>query len=349
MTAQKHYYRLGLFVLSALCICLILAIYFGAGHWTRSTITLESYFNESVQGIDIGSKVKYRGVVVGEVSHIGFTYSRYQQDLSPNERQQYVLIEAKLRPELFGGKNMPFPDQSYLDKEIAKGLRVRLNPQGLTGTSYLEIDYQDLERNPSLTMQWQPKHLYIPSTRSTMAQLVNSTQNLAIRLQKLDIEGLISNLNQVLSTANSKMNDIPLQALAQKMLLITEKLEKIPFSELSSEASGLMHEARSSNQALQTLLTDPAWASAPSDLAASAKQARALLENPHLVGSLQKMESSFSRLDKLLEQHEGGLDSTLNNMQQISEDLRVMSEAARANPTGLLLGKAPAPYVLPDK
>ncbi|MDW5416860.1 MlaD family protein [Iodobacter sp. CM08] len=349
MTTQKHYFRLGVFVLAALSICLILAIAFGAGRWTRTTITLESYFNESVQGVDIGSKVKYRGVVVGEVSHIGFTYSRYQQDLPPSERQQYVLIETKLRPELFGGKNMPFPDQSYLDKEIAKGLRIRLNPQGLTGTSYLEIDYQDLERNPSLAMQWQPQHLYIPSARSTVAQLVNATQNLAIRLQKLDIEGLINNLNQVLSTANSKMNDIPLQALAQKMLLITDKLEKIPFSELSTEASGLMHEARSSNQALQKLLTDPAWASAPSDLAASAKQARALLENPHLVGSLQKMESSLSRLDKLLEQHEGGLDNTLSNMQQISEDLRVISEAARANPTGLLLGKPPAPYVLPNK
>jgi ABC-type transporter Mla subunit MlaD len=347
MTAQKQHFRLGVFVLVALIICIVLAIAFGAGRWTRSTVTLESYFNESVQGIDIGSKVKYRGVVVGEVSHIGFTYTRYQQALPASERQQYVLVEAKLRPELFGGKNMPFPDQSYLNREIAKGLRIRLNPQGLTGTSYLEIDYQDPERNPSLAMQWQPEHLYIPSSKSTVSQLVNATQNLALRLQKLDIEGLITNLNQVLSTANSKMNDIPLQALSKKMLLMMDKLERIPLAELSSEASGLMHEARSSNQALQKLLTDPAWTSAPGDLAASAKQTRALLENPLLLNSLQNMSSSLKRLDQLLSQHESGLDNTLNNMQQISEDLRVLSETARNNPSGLLLSKPAAPYVLP--
>jgi hypothetical protein len=349
MSAQKQYFRLGVFVLAAFSICIILAIAFGAGRWTRTTITLESYFNESVQGIDIGSKVKYRGVIVGEISHIGFTYSRYQQELAPSERQQYVLVEAKLRPELFGGKSMPFPDQAYLNKEIEKGLRVRLNPQGLTGTSYLEIDYQDPSRNPRLVMEWQPQNLYIPSTNSTVAQLVNSTQNLALRLQKLDIEGLINNLNQLLSTANTKMDEVPLQALTKKMLVIMEKLEKIPFDELSTEASGLMHEARVSNQSIQKLLTDPAWASVPSDLAASSKQARVLLENSNLAGSLQKMESSLSRLDRLLAQHEGGLDSTLNNMQQISEDLRVISESARANPTGLLLGKPPAPYMLPSQ
>ncbi|MCX7204959.1 MAG: MlaD family protein [Proteobacteria bacterium] len=347
MTAQKQHFRLGLFVLVALSICVILAIVFGAGRWIRTTITLESYFNESVQGIDIGSKVKYRGVVVGEVSHIGFTYSRYQQELAPSERQQYVLLEAKLRPELFGGKNIPFPDQAYLNREIEKGLRVKLNPQGLTGTSYLEIDYQ-ATGTPPTPITWQPENLYIPSAHSTVAQLVTATQNLALKLQKLDIEGLINNLNHVLDSANQKMNDMPVQALSKKMLAVLDKLEKIPYAELSTEASGLMHEARVSNQSIQKLLADPAWASMPADLAASTKQARALLENPNLAGSLQKMESSLNRLDQLLAQHEGGLDITMSNMQQISEDLRVISEAARANPTGLLLGQPPKPYVLPS-
>ncbi|NHQ85877.1 MCE family protein [Iodobacter sp. HSC-16F04] len=346
MSAQKQHFRLGVFVLAALSICIILAIAFGAGRWTRTTITLESYFNESVQGIDIGSKVKYRGVIVGEVSHIGFTYSRYQQELPPGERQQYVLLEAKLRPELFGGKNMPFPDQTYLNKEIEKGLRVRLNPQGLTGTSYLEIDYQPAGTPPA-PITWKPDNLYIPSARGTVSQLVSATQNLALKLQKLDIEGLINNLNHVLDSANQKMNDVPVQALTQKMLIILEKLEKVPFAELSAEASGLMQEARVSNQSIQKLLADPAWASMPADLAASTRQARTLLENPSLSGSLQKMESSLNRLDQLLAQHEGGLDITMNNLQQISEDLRVISESARTNPAGLLLGKPPAPYQLP--
>ncbi len=47
---------------------------------------METYLNESVQGLEVGSKVRYRGVVVGEVRRIGFTYNIYEQDQPMAER-----------------------------------------------------------------------------------------------------------------------------------------------------------------------------------------------------------------------------------------------------------------------
>jgi hypothetical protein len=32
----------------------------GSGRWFQTKLTIETYFNESVQGLDIGSKLKYR-------------------------------------------------------------------------------------------------------------------------------------------------------------------------------------------------------------------------------------------------------------------------------------------------
>src|SRR5215470_5323811 len=112
----------------------------GAGKLFQSKVVMETYFDESVQGLDVGSKVKYRGVVVGEVKSIGFTYTRYQLDLPMSQRLRYVMVEATILPRLIGGRGAS--DSLRLEtvkEEVGKGLRVRLAPQGITGTGYLEI------------------------------------------------------------------------------------------------------------------------------------------------------------------------------------------------------------------
>ena len=44
---------------------------------------------------------------------------------------------------------------------------MRLAPQGITGTSYLEIDYVD-PVPPILPIDWTPDNIYIPSAPSTV-------------------------------------------------------------------------------------------------------------------------------------------------------------------------------------
>jgi paraquat-inducible protein B len=46
--------------------------------------------------------------------------------------------------------------------EVEKGLRVRQVPQGVTGLSYLELDYADPTSNPPLAFEWNPEHVYVP-------------------------------------------------------------------------------------------------------------------------------------------------------------------------------------------
>src|SRR5438552_5807474 len=75
MSAQANNFKLGLFVIGATVALVLLLLIVGSGRWFQSKTIIETYFNESVQGLDIGSKVKYRGVSVGEVTRIGFTYN----------------------------------------------------------------------------------------------------------------------------------------------------------------------------------------------------------------------------------------------------------------------------------
>ncbi len=48
-------------------LLLVGLVIFGGGRFFQDEIILETYFDSSVQGLDIGSPFKYRGVTIGEV------------------------------------------------------------------------------------------------------------------------------------------------------------------------------------------------------------------------------------------------------------------------------------------
>ena len=175
MSLKANYFKLGLFVIGAIVAGAVVLVVIGSGRWFQPKLTIETYFNESVQGLDIGSKLKYRGVVIGEVKSIGFTYNWYQPDKPMVQRARYVLVEAQIQPKLLGGRAGAgdLTEQKSANLEIEKGLRMRLAPQGITGTSYLEIDYVD-PAPPVLAIDWVPGNIYIPSAPSTVTALINS-------------------------------------------------------------------------------------------------------------------------------------------------------------------------------
>src|SRR6185295_9776794 len=170
MSLKANYFKLGLFVIGAVIAGVIVIIVIGSGRWFQPKLTIETYFNESVQGLDIGSKLKYRGVAIGEVTRIGFTYNKYQQDRPMQQRARYVLVEAQIQPKLLGGRvgAGDLSEQKSADLEIERGLRMRLAPQGITGTSYLEIDYVEPPLPQVLAIDWVPTSIYIPSAPSTV-------------------------------------------------------------------------------------------------------------------------------------------------------------------------------------
>src|SRR5215831_17305796 len=100
MALKANYFKLGLFVIGAIVAGVIVLVIIGSGRWFQPKVTVESYFNESVQGLDIGSKLKYRGVAIGQVTRIGFSYNKYQLDRPISDRARYVLVEAQIEPRL---------------------------------------------------------------------------------------------------------------------------------------------------------------------------------------------------------------------------------------------------------
>src|SRR5215470_2634988 len=127
MSQRANYFKLGLFVIGAIAAGVIVLTIIGTGRFLQKRITIETYFNESVQGLDIGSKMKYRGVEVGQVTRISFTYVKYEQDKPMADRKRYVLVEAQIQPRLVGGRAAgDLTSAETTAMEVEKGLRIRL-------------------------------------------------------------------------------------------------------------------------------------------------------------------------------------------------------------------------------
>ncbi len=326
----------------------ILPLIIGTGRFLQKRVTIETYFNESVQGLDIGSKMKYRGVEVGQVTRISFTYVKYEQDKPMGDRKRYVLVEAQMQPRLVGGKaanDIASPESTAL--EVEKGLRVKLAPQGITGTSYLEIDYVDAANNPPLPIDWVPDSIYIPSAPSTVGQIVNSASEILERIHNLDVETVVNNLNKLLTTTNDRVAALDTKSLQQRtertLAKIESTLNDIAAKKLSDEALALLAELRKSNAELQATLTNPTFKKLPESADAAIQKVRELVADPKLASSIAHMERTLSRLDRIFGGGESDLTTTIENLRQISDNLRDLTEDAKRYPSNVIFGAPPRP------
>ena len=347
MSLRANYFKLGLFVIAAVVAAAILLIVVGSGRAFQKKITIETYFNESVQGLDIGSKVKYRGVVIGDVTKITFTYVRYQQDKPMSERLRYVLVEAQLQPRLLGGRQATeITDVESMKLEVEKGLRVRSAAQGITGTNYLEIDYID-PPPPLLPFDWTPDNLHIPSAPSTVTALINSASEIMDRLHKLDVEGTLANLNQLMVTTNTRIDAIDTKALSQRTERVLAKVEttldSIASKKLSDEAVALLAEMRESNAELKKTLANPALQKLPDDTAAALASVKSLVSDPKLARSIGNLERTVTRLDRIFGVGEADLTTTIENLHHITDNLRDLTEETKRYPANVFFGAPPPP------
>ena len=65
MFSTTNYFKIGLFVLLGLAAAFATAVAFGANRVERRTLVYTTYFNESVQGLDLGRAGKPQGLSDG--------------------------------------------------------------------------------------------------------------------------------------------------------------------------------------------------------------------------------------------------------------------------------------------
>ena len=61
-----------MFILSGVTLAVLAVIILGVGTLFNKKFMMETYFDDSVQGLSVGAPLKDPGVTIGSVEHIGF-------------------------------------------------------------------------------------------------------------------------------------------------------------------------------------------------------------------------------------------------------------------------------------
>ena len=118
MARQSTNLFIGLFVILGVVLGVVAIIWVGATSYFQKGDTYISYFDESVQGLQVDSSVKFRGVEVGRVEAI---------KLTPGDRAKIVL---RLEPDL-----------KLRDDAIAS-----IRTKGIIGDKYIKLSPGNSEK-----------------------------------------------------------------------------------------------------------------------------------------------------------------------------------------------------------
>ena len=173
---KANYFKVGIFVIGAVVLITAVVVTLGAGLIGREEIYFETYFDESVSGLAVGSSVEMRGVHIGEVTEIGFVSDKNDTWTGSGDYRRpgrYVRVVFAVSEKLFMGLSAD-ARMTHLEAGIAHGLRVRISSNIITGQAFLEGTYVDTQRYPVMEVTWTPEYVYLPSIPSELTTLKDS-------------------------------------------------------------------------------------------------------------------------------------------------------------------------------
>ena len=137
------YVRVGALILVGLALLMAFLLFLASGRFGVRSEVFETYVEESVQGLDVGTPVRFRGVAIGRITQIGLVAAEYERPRGTPFAQAFQLVMIRFSVDLDRVGEVP-----ALDDAIRLGLRARIASQGITGVNYLELDFLPPDRYP---------------------------------------------------------------------------------------------------------------------------------------------------------------------------------------------------------
>ena len=313
MNSQKTKFTVGLFVACGVGIALVAVIWLGMSRIFEKGRFYAAYFNESVQGLDKDSPVKYRGVSIGRVERI---------NVAPDSK----LIEVVLKIEGIG--------------KLENDMVAQLKSVGITGSMFVEIDRMRKEEpDVSPSLSFPTEYPVVSSKPSEISQILRGIDDVLKKIKSVDLEGIsdrvklnLDDLRQAISDANvkgiSERVQLSLDDLRQAIADANVKKVSKSITDLTERADRII--ARNEKAINKNLV----------ELSKTLENASGFFgKGSVLVG---KVDDSYTYLERQLL-------IIAQNLEKASENLDRLTELLADQPSQLIFGEPPEPRKLEQK
>lgn len=320
MTAQAtNHWKLGLLVVLGLVLGLAVVGFLGARSQQKEVGAYVTYFDESVQGLDVGSEIKFRGVSIGWVGAIGVA-----QDHRRVEVRLDIAVEELARLGLDVPKH-PAGEGVAPRLEQADDLRVQLASAGLTGLKFLQLDFFPVAEVPPPPLGFPPPDNYIAAAPSTMKNLEDAAIRTMNRLPELadQVAGILLSLDAVAVGLQD-------ERIAERLALSLDAMDRV----LGQTSGSLRRLDGVTTKASSVLGGLDQTVSRTNAILADVGSERGLLAS---VGRATDAMGDTARDARGLGVE---LDSTLQAVREAARSLRRLTDALEKDPDILLKGYA---------
>jgi phospholipid/cholesterol/gamma-HCH transport system substrate-binding protein len=350
---------IGVFVVGAVIFVIAGVLLFGGGKFFKEKITFVLYFDDSVQGLNVGAPLIFRGVQVGQVTNVIAQYE---------PKTDTILI--KVLVEFVHGsidvEGSPFTDpRQRVEALIQRGLRASLKMQSfVTGLMYVNLDFHP--GTPIKRLGLDPRYPELPTVPSETEQMLASVQQTLAEISKLPLEELLTEIQGTFKRVNALL-DVPglkkaLESLDDLVVAAHQLLHNADgqIGPLGAKLAAAADSARTALEAGRVAMTDAQKLLRDTDgqvapLASSAKDTLAAAR-----GTLGQAQKSLVTLTDAatpaLKQGEKAMASvasltghdsvtlndlshTLKALEEAAKAIRILADSLEHHPEALLRGK----------
>lgn len=325
---EVNKFKLGLFIIGSVVLLVIFLLFLGVSERFAPKGKLVSFFSESVQGLDVGSQVKYKGVPIGRVKAI---YIDTQDKL--------IRVDMDIDFKAFtvsGAGDAPMSVNSFYEffrNERDLGLRCRLDYGGLTGLKYVELDYF---AHPGEALPEGAKDFagafYIPAAPSSLTNIMDKFNTSLEKIAAVDFKGISDKLVASLTDISGLLSDPQIKQSVARLDSITANWDKIS----SSMASGITEE--SVGEFIDNLR------STLNEINTLSKGLSVQVEKARLADTSQSVRQSAVTFGELQRE----LSITLEKLNQTLDSITVLVDYANEDPSSFITGKNRREISLPS-
>jgi phospholipid/cholesterol/gamma-HCH transport system substrate-binding protein len=207
MATLKTKFSVGLFLICGITVVILGIIWLGMSNYLEKGRLFVAYYDESVQGLDVDSPVKYRGVHIGRVHTIG---------VAPDGKMIEVVlkIESDIKP-----------------KDDGQNLVAQLKSVGITGLMFIELEQKEANDRDYPSLDFKPAYPVISTRPSEISKIFQGIEDIFNLFRALDANTISNQLTAALKKINQTIDDAKLADMVNEFRTTIKEMQKLVSSD----------------------------------------------------------------------------------------------------------------------